>query len=79
MNYANKLNRKIEKTALEIAKESASFDPEAKCWWGHDTDIGDLPFRIKKKLSALIDWTLWEQEKRIIKLEKAVAPKEATP
>ena len=55
MNKPDKLYRKIRRLSMEIARLSAAED-ERKEWWGFDTNIGDLPMEIQKKLSKFIDW-----------------------
>jgi len=44
----------IEKLAVKIADESASYDPNSESWWGHDTDIGNLPKRIENHLKEAL-------------------------
>lgn len=40
---------KKEKTIwVQLAELSAIYDPNIKSWWGMDTDVGNLPERIRK-------------------------------
>lgn len=55
MNKPDKLYRKIKRLSIEIAKLSASKD-ERKEWWGDDTNLGYLPFKIQKKLAKFTNW-----------------------
>jgi len=47
----------IKELAIVIAKESATQDDRDNSWWGHDTDIGDLPSRIESHLKLTISQT----------------------
>jgi len=38
-----------------LAQESASYDRNNESWYGHDTDIGDLPSRLKELLKKRIE------------------------
>jgi len=55
----NKLDRivmeRIKKLSRELANLSA-HEFEKNNWWGHDTQLGDLPLDIQKKLSKFADW-----------------------
>jgi len=70
MKNADKLYRKIRKLSFEIAEESASYDPNNKCWWGNDTDIGDLPDRIQKRLAKFVDWLDETKKAKVLEEKK---------
>ena len=57
VDFANRLDRKIERLARKIANFSAYKDEEG-VWWGMDTDLGDLPFKIRKELAKFADWII---------------------
>jgi hypothetical protein len=57
-----KLYRKIRQLSEEIAVLSAhTYSDNENSWRGTDMPIGNLPFKIQKKLARFIDW--YEREK----------------
>ena len=44
----------LKKMAVEIAELSAD-EYECLKWWGHDTDIGDLPSKIRKVIERYLE------------------------
>jgi len=51
---ANKLQKDFIKLSKEVAEVSA-HEWEANNWWGNDTELGDVPFAIRKLLLAYAD------------------------
>jgi len=62
-NFADKLDKKIQKLSRKIANLSA-HEFENGSWWGDDTELGDLPFEIRKELAKFSDWILQNYNKK---------------
>lgn len=59
MKFENKIDRKIKNLSRQLASLSA-HEFEKNNWWGDDTQLGDLPFEIQKKLARFTDWLMVE-------------------
>ena len=55
MNKADKIYKKVLALSRDIAALSAYKDTHGE-WWGHDTNLGNLPYEIQKKLSKYTDY-----------------------
>ena len=57
--------KELKILSLKIANESASEDPRDNSWWGHDTEIGNLPQRIQDHIKQFLSDKLNRIEKEI--------------